>query len=62
MNSQVLDKILHAVITLAVLVLAWSLFTSKGNNSNVEIFAAGIVGSVISYWFATMQNKQNSSS
>jgi hypothetical protein len=58
-NTQVLDRILHAIITLAILGLAWSLFTAKGSNSNVEIFAAGIVGSVIAYWFSTMSNNKN---
>jgi mannose/fructose/N-acetylgalactosamine-specific phosphotransferase system component IID len=58
-NTQILDRILHAIITLAVLALAWSLFTNKGINSNVEIFASSIVGAVIAYWFSTMSNSSN---
>lgn len=54
-----LDSILHAIITLAVLFLAWQLFTSKSASPNVGLFASGIVGSVIAYWFATMQNNSN---
>lgn len=61
-NPQTVDKILHAIITIAVLGLAAFLFSSKAVSTNVEVFASSIVGAIIAYWFSTMSNRQNTSS